>query len=48
MVFENAYDISINIESEYGEIEVADLHMEKERKTSCDNFTEYNFCFECQ
>jgi hypothetical protein len=33
MVFENAYEINLDIESQHGEIEVADLHMENPRKT---------------
>ena len=48
MVFENAYDIAIDIESMQGEIEVADLHMENERKTKNGKFNEYDFRFECQ
>ena len=48
MVFENAYDVKSNIESQQGEIEVADLHMENPRKTKNGKFTEYTFRFECQ
>jgi hypothetical protein len=48
MVFENVYDVKMNIESEQGEIEVADLHMENPRKTKNGKFTEYTFRFECQ
>jgi hypothetical protein len=48
MVFENAYDIRLDIESPQGEIEVADLHMENPRKTKNDNSMEYTFRFECQ
>ena len=48
MVFENAYEINIDIESQQGEIEVADLHMENPRKTKNGKFTEHTFRFECQ
>ena len=48
MVFENVYDIKINIESQQGEIEVSDLHMENPCKTKNGKYTEYIFSFECQ
>ena len=48
MVFENAYDVKIDIESQQGEIEVADLHMENPRETKNGKLTEYTFRFECQ
>ena len=48
MVFENAYDVKLDIESRQGEIEVADLHMENARKAKNRKFTEYTFRFECQ
>jgi hypothetical protein len=48
MVFENAYEIDIDIESQQGEIEVADLYMENPRKTKNGKYTEYTFRFECQ
>jgi hypothetical protein len=48
MVFENAYDICLDIESRQGELEVADLHMENERKSKNGRFDEYDFRFECQ
>jgi hypothetical protein len=48
MVFENAYDVKLDIESQQGEIEVADLHMENPRKTKNGLFTEYTFRFDCQ
>ena len=48
MVFENAYEINIEVESQQGEIEVADLHMENPRKTKNRKYTEYTFRFECQ
>lgn len=48
MVFENAYDISIDIESMQGEIEVSDLHMENERKTKNGKLNEFDFRFKCQ
>jgi len=48
MVFENAYDINIDIDSQQGEIEVNNLHMENPRKTRNGKLTEYTFRFECQ
>jgi len=48
MVFENAYDIFLDIESRQGELEVADLHMENKRKTKNGRFDEHDFRFECQ
>lgn len=48
MIFENAYDIKLDIESQQGEIEIADLHMENARETKNGNFTQYTFRFECQ
>ena len=48
MVFKNAYKIDIDLESQQGEIEVAELHMENPRKTENGKFTEYTFRFECQ
>ena len=48
MVFKNAYEINIDIESQQGEIEVSDLHMENPRKTKNGKLTEHTFRFECQ
>ncbi|WP_444915408.1 hypothetical protein ACJJI5_03940 [Microbulbifer sp. EKSA008] len=48
MVFENAYDILLDIESRQGELEVADLHMVNERKTKNGRFDEHDFRFDCQ
>ena len=48
MIFENAYDIKVNIESKQAQIEVADLHMENPRGTKNGKFAEYSFRFECQ
>ncbi|RDX38222.1 hypothetical protein DZA50_00770 [Kangiella sp. HD9-110m-PIT-SAG07] len=48
MVFENAYDVVFDLESRQGEIEVADLYMENERKTPNGRFSEYDFRFDCQ
>jgi hypothetical protein len=48
MVFENAYDVKIDVESQQGEIQLAELHMENQRKTKNGKFTEYTFRFECQ
>jgi hypothetical protein len=47
MVFENAYGIKINIESQQGEIEVANLYLENPRKTKNGKFTEFTFRFDC-
>ena len=48
MVFENAYDISIKIESAQGGIEVADLRREELRRSPNGTLTEYLYRFECQ
>lgn len=48
MVFENAYDITIDIESRQGGIEVADLHREEPKLTPNGALTDYLFRFECQ
>jgi hypothetical protein len=48
MVFENAYDIRFDIESQNGEIEISDLYMENSRKTKNGNLIEHTFRFECQ
>ncbi|WP_444918337.1 hypothetical protein [Microbulbifer sp. JMSA003] len=48
MVFENAYNILLDVESRQGELEVADLHMVNERKTKNGRFDEYDFRFDCQ
>ena len=48
MVFDNAVDVSIDIKSRQGIIEVSDLHMRNERLTPNKRFTEYDFIFECQ
>lgn len=48
LVFENAYGIKLGIESQQGEIEVADLHMGNARELSNGNGIEYTFRFECQ
>jgi hypothetical protein len=48
MVFENAYEINIDIESQQGEIEVAEFHMDNPRKSKNGKYTEYTFRFECQ
>lgn len=46
MVFENAHDISIDIESSLGGIEVADL--QREEPTPNGALTDYLYRFECQ
>ena len=48
MVFENTYNVKIDTESQQGEIQVADLHMENAHKARNGKFTEYTFRFECQ
>ena len=48
MVFENAYDVTIDIESRQGGIEVADLHREEPKPTPSGTLTDYLFRFECQ
>ena len=48
MVFENAHDIKVNINSAQGTIEIADLHREKSKATPNGKFTEYTYSFKCQ
>lgn len=48
MVFENARDINIDIESPQGDIEIADLHMEHPQTTPNGKFIEHTYQFECQ
>jgi hypothetical protein len=48
MVFENAFDIKIDIKSQQGLIEVAALHMENPELTPNGKFTSHNYRFECQ
>ena len=48
MVFENAYDVTIDIESRQGGIEVADLHREEPKPTPNGDLMDYLFRFECQ
>ena len=48
MVFENVFDVRIDIESQQGCIEVAELNLEVIGPTSNAKFTEYRFKFECQ
>jgi hypothetical protein len=48
MVFENAHDIRIEIESSQGGIEVADLHREEPKPTPSGALTDYQYRFECQ
>ena len=48
MVFENAADVRIDIRSQQGSIEVADLHRELLGPTPNGRFTNYAFRFECQ
>lgn len=47
MVFENSYDIILDIESSQGEIEVSDLKMENFRKAPNGIVDVYDFIFEC-
>ena len=48
MVFENSSDVKIDIESQQGIIEVADLHMENPELSPNKKFTSHNYRFECQ
>ncbi|MBE3654943.1 hypothetical protein [Vibrio navarrensis] len=48
MVFENAFDINLDIESQQGLIEVADLHMENPELTPNGKFISHTYRFECQ
>ena len=48
MVFENAFDVKIDIESQQGLIEVADLYMESPELTPNGKFTSHTYRFECQ
>lgn len=48
MVFENASDVSIQIESSQGGIEVAALHREEPKLTPSGVLTDYLYRFECQ
>jgi hypothetical protein len=47
MVFENVYDINLDIESYNGEIVIADLHMENPKKTKNGQLIEFTFRFDC-
>jgi hypothetical protein len=48
MVFENAFDVRIDIKSQQGCIEVADLRSELIGPSPNGRFTQYKFKFECQ
>ena len=48
MVFENVHSVRLAIESEQGQIEVADLHREESRLTPNKQLTEALYRFECQ
>ncbi|NUZ12866.1 hypothetical protein HUZ36_19000 [Pseudoalteromonas sp. McH1-7] len=48
MVFENSHSVKIDIKSEQGLIEIADLHMENPKLTPNGKFTQHEFRFECQ
>jgi hypothetical protein len=48
MVFENAFDVKIEIESQQGLIEIADLYMERPELTPNGKFTSHTYRFECQ
>ena len=48
MVFENAHDVKIHIESSQGGIEVADFHREEPEVTPNGQFTQHTYRFECQ
>ncbi|ATI03453.1 MULTISPECIES: hypothetical protein [Cycloclasticus] len=48
MVFENAHDVVIDIESQQGNIEIAELVMEEPRLSPNGRFTQHTYRFECQ
>ncbi|MBK8454538.1 MAG: hypothetical protein WAQ53_02405 [Thiofilum sp.] len=48
MVFENAFDVKIDIESQQGLIEVSDLYKEHPKLTPNRKFTTHTYRFECQ
>lgn len=48
MVFENAHDVVIDIESQQGNIEIAELFMEDPRLSPNGKFTQHTYRFECQ
>lgn len=48
MVFENAADIKVNIESQQGSIAVAELHRELLGPSPNGKFTQYVYRFECR
>ena len=48
MVFANAHSIDMDIQSQQGAIEVAELHMEDPKPTPNGKFTQHSFRFECQ
>jgi hypothetical protein len=48
MVFENAGDVRIDIDSQQGCIEVADFHLEQIEPSPNGKFTQYRSKFECQ
>jgi hypothetical protein len=47
MVFENSFDVKIDIQSQLGEIEIACLHMENSKETINKKFVEHTYRFEC-
>lgn len=48
MVFENVYNVKIDIESRSGFIEVADFYMENPQLTPNKKFTSHDYRFDCQ
>lgn len=48
MVFENAHSIDIDVQSQQGTIEIADLHKEEPTLTPNGKFTQHTYRFECQ
>jgi len=48
MVFENASDVKINIDSSQGAMGIVDLHRENPKLTPNKKFMQYTFRFECQ
>jgi hypothetical protein len=48
IVFENASDVKVNLESQQGSIEVAELHRKLIGPSPNGKFTQYAYRFECQ
>lgn len=48
MVFENAFDVRVDIQSPQGDMEISALHCTELVPSPNGKFTQYKFCFECQ